>query len=99
MISAEFRSVARALQPYIRNTYDLLNAVDAVMGVVVPDPDTHEGRVQIGLNSSVVIDFLRAGQKINAIKQLRALASCGLKEAKDATEDSRLDAYYNRPSY
>jgi len=37
------------------------------------------------------IAFIRAGQKINAIKEVRLVAYCGLKEAKDAVEKYMFD--------
>ena len=39
--------------------------------------------------SEQVVGFLRAGQLINAIKELRTDTGCGLKEAKDACEYAR----------
>ena len=35
---------------------------------------------------STVFSYLATGQKINAIKEMRELTGCGLKEAKDVVE-------------
>jgi ribosomal protein L7/L12 len=37
MVSNRFRDVAKALQPYVSDTYDLLNAVDAVLSLDAPE--------------------------------------------------------------
>lgn len=72
--------------------YSLALAV-APEEVEVVDYSTHDGRVQAALNSVDIMESMKARKKINAIKDLRALTSCGLKEAKDAVEDRRvLDA-------
>ena len=90
----DFRTVARALQPYISDTYDLLNAADAVLTAMstpaMPDKPTHEDLVAIALDSESVMNFIRDEQKINAIKELRSLTRCSLKETKDAVEDYRV---------
>lgn len=36
------------------------------------------------------MSHMKDKKKINAIKELRVLTSCGLKEAKDAVEDKRV---------
>ena len=96
MIPASVRLVAAVLSPYMTgNVYTLLTATDEVLtalkdaGFLIPEtPDysTHQGRVQAALNSVVVMDYVRDDKKIHAIKELRTLTSCGLKEAKDAVE-------------
>jgi ribosomal protein L7/L12 len=94
MISSEFRAVAAVLSKHIPDVYTLLGVTDEVMSAIAlaaaPDTKTHDGRVLVALNSPVIIDFLVETRKINAIKELRAVTLCGLKEAKDAVEDSRV---------
>jgi len=92
----DFRTVALALAPFIANARDLLAATDAVMQQT--EQTTHDLLVGRALGSTEVIQFLRDGKKIAAIKELRTITSCGLKEAKDAVEDYRVDAYYCRPT-
>jgi len=55
---------------------------------------THEALVRKALATPAVIVALQDGKKINAIKELRAVTGAGLKPAKDAVEDNRLDQYY-----
>lgn len=50
--------------------------------------------VESALDSGAVLDHIRAGQKIPAIKALRVVTGCGLKEAKDAVEDARVREFY-----
>jgi ribosomal protein L7/L12 len=106
--SSNFRSIAAALQPYISNTYDLLNATDAVEALLplVPAdsgyhivPSSHDALVLTALSSDVVLNWLRDGKKINAIKEVRALTTCGLREAKDAVEDPRVDRFYGKVAW
>lgn len=51
---------------------------------------THDLLVETALGSSSIIDSLASDRKIQAIKELRVLAQCGLREAKDAVEDHRV---------
>lgn len=98
-----FRRVIGVLQPYISDTYDLLNAADAV-AAIWPDHSTapkavfpHDALVACAKGSRVVMAAVMDSKKINAIKELRNLTGCGLKESKEAIEDSRVWAYYNVP--
>jgi len=59
----------------------------------------HEKLVLLALNSHNVIDFMGRGQKIQAIKELRFISNCGLKEAKDACDDPRVMAYFVRQEW
>ncbi len=88
------------------NTYELLNLAEALVeaGVNFAEPttigSTHETRVRDALNNAEVMQHMRDGKKISAIKALRLLTNCGLKEAKDAVEDSRvIDASGYRSYY
>lgn len=102
-MSENFALVARALAPFVTDSLSLIQAVDAVVDaidtgfVAPPTYDTHDSRVEAGLRSTEVLNYLRDGKKINAIKELRTITSCGLKEAKDAVEDERLEAFYYKP--
>jgi len=49
-----------------------------------------EALVQSALGSGECMRFMRLHQKINAIKELRSITGCGLREAKDAVEDHRV---------
>ena len=44
--------------------------------------------VLLSHDAGIVSDFANQGKKIQAIKELRTLAKCGLKEAKDAIESA-----------
>ena len=125
-----FRTVALALRDYVTNTYDLLNAADAVVALdhtierdlpTITSPDgkatwdwtynrwnfQHESLVDVALSNDTIMTAMKEGKKINAIKELRTVARCGLKEAKEACEDSRVTArlsdpwspYYREPSF
>jgi ribosomal protein L7/L12 len=98
-MSLDYQSVARTLAPYIGEVNHLLDATDALVSLAAKD--THasavvSGRVTrptkagqldaAGLNSQLVMTPLLQGRKINAIKELRQLTGCGLKEAKDSAE-------------
>lgn len=92
----QFKKVVMTLSPYITDTYNLLNAADAVMGVlpVTMQVDTHEGRVLAALADPEVIQHMRDGKRINAIKRIRVITNCGLLDAKNASEDPRLMAFH-----
>ncbi len=111
MTSQHFKDSARSLARTLDSvgmTYDvytLLSLTEALISqqdnfrdpLLPPDYSTHEARVMAALGSPEVIAFLNAGKKINAIKELRSITLCGLKEAKDAVEDSRVEVHYIRP--
>jgi ribosomal protein L7/L12 len=91
----DFRTVALALQPYISNTYDLLNAADAVLsaldGAATPNLAVREvtpALIDYACHNPAVLDYMGQTKKINAIKVLRDNTGCGLKAAKDAVEHS-----------
>lgn len=101
MPSDLFRTVALALRSHISDTYSLIEATDAVLAVVptysapaAAAPSTtyhgHESYVEVALNNPVVLGYLVASRKINAIKALRTATGCGLRDAKDAVEDYRV---------
>ena len=97
-----FRTMAHALRPYVRDTYDLLNATDAALSVLdtkpgIPDPSDHEAMVAFCLRSPFVLIPLAQGKKISAIKALRTETGCSLVEGKNAVEDDRVNAFYVRP--
>ena len=77
-----------------RDALDLLR-FDATSRIVMRKLGAGADPVVMGMPlSPEVIEYMRAGQKINAIKELRGYAGCGLKEAKDAVE-SVWDDYYS----
>jgi hypothetical protein len=115
MTNNHFKTSALALAAaakeagYPLSTYELLNITDALVqaGInfaepVLPDIETHEGRVALGLATLEVLYSLREGKLINAIKALREaggrdgnnVALIGLKHAKEAIEDPRLKGEY-----
>lgn len=57
----------------------------------------HENLVKIAMNSGAVVAAMVNGKKIEAIKELRSLTNCGLREAKDAVESPELLAYVGPP--
>lgn len=94
-----FRTIARALQPHISDTYDLLNATDAVMQAtfaLFPDKDSLRVNactpelIRFATTNRDVISHMVATQKILAIKELRTLTGCGLKAGKDAVESDEM---------
>lgn len=116
MTTNNFRTIALALRDHISDTYQLLNAADAVESIipklqgVAPEAlvgsAAHERNVNVALRSPDAMGFMRNQRKILAIKQVRILTGCGLKEAKAAVEDERVivaTGYvvqsYERPSW
>ncbi len=100
------RIIIIALAPHFHNNIvallDAANTVHRALDLDIPaKPDylIHDGRVQAALSSVKVMDCMREGKKINAIKEVRALTSCNLKDAKDVVEDPRLDAHLARSSW
>lgn len=98
---SDFRATARALAPFISDSFSLLDAVDAVLDVVPLEPISpaapgksaewkHDTLLRLAQQTPEVIAELREGRKIYAIKALRTVSLCGLKDAKDVIEDSRL---------
>lgn len=53
---------------------------------------SHGHLVDIAKTDGQILASLDNNKKIEAIKRLRAVAHCGLREAKDAVEDYRVDA-------
>jgi hypothetical protein len=112
--SALALAVASEAAGFPLSAYALLHITDRLVaaGVNFAEPappsgiETHDGRVALGLATPEVIDCLREGKSINAIKALREaggrdgnnVALIGLKHAKEAVEDPRLkEAYYGIP--
>lgn len=54
----------------------------------------HEALVSMALRSDVVMQHVRDGKKIDAIKELRFLTKSNLREAKDAIQDYRVWSSY-----
>ena len=77
------------------NDYALIELRAKLTGTTI-----HEQLVQVALKNFMVMTNVRESKKIQAIKELRTATSCGLKEAKDAVEDSRVwGSYYHPSSY
>ena len=57
--------------------------------------NVHENLVWVAPQIPAIVQSLRNGQKIQAIKELRQVTMCGLKEAKDAIGDDRVWGRYN----
>lgn len=51
---------------------------------------THDDLVETALDSATIIDLVANGRRIQAIKELREVAGCHLREAKDAIDDTRV---------
>lgn len=104
MSNDHFKATARTLASHLDtagisyDVYSLLNLTDALVGQSFIDPSiptpaqSHDERVLRAVQSETVMRHMHDNKKINAIKELRLLTSCGLKEAKDAVEDSRVDS-------
>lgn len=103
MTTSHFKNAAKTLNTAAGNAgvflsvYDLLNLTEALidLGAVFDENYTqsltdHDKRVMAALTSPEVMKHMRDGKKIHAIKELRLITQCGLKEAKDAVEDDRV---------
>ena len=53
---------------------------------------THDYLVETALASATIIDLVANNKKILAIKELREVAGCHLREARDAIDDARVQA-------
>ena len=51
---------------------------------------SHNDLVRMALGNPTVLNFVAENKKIAAVKELRAAANCGIREAKDAVEDERV---------
>lgn len=101
MLTSHFKDAAKTLvlaagnAGVTLNTYDILNLTDALISLganfTAPESDAPM-LVTVALNTHEVMQSMYDGKKINAIKALRAVTGCGLKEAKDAVEDSHVAA-------
>jgi ribosomal protein L7/L12 len=92
----DFRTALVGLSTYITNVPDLIAAADWVVRnspEASMDYNTHEGRVTAALSTPSVMEWVRSDKKIHAIKELRAATGCGLKEAKEAVEDERVQMH------
>jgi ribosomal protein L7/L12 len=98
--TATVRAVKTALdkQGVYLDVYALLAVADEVCRVhdmpvteAEISPTEHDKRVALALNSEEIAHLLANDRKILAIKELRYLTGCGLREAKDAIEDPRLE--------
>jgi len=103
-----FRTVAQAVAPFVNgNTYALLDATDAILAAdpyPAPEPLSIPDEVlyRIARSNDDVMQAMRQGKRINAIKALRALFIpnagqniVGLRDAKNACEGERWDDVYN----
>lgn len=111
MSNAHFKSTAHTLAGYLDSAgisydvYALLNLTDSLIGLSfidpsIPTPESmHDARVLRAVQSPDVMGHLWDNKKISAIKELRLLANCGLKEAKDAVEDIRVTRMAHRMDY
>lgn len=90
---------------------DMVNSTYPSQPVTSPDGNatwdgyrwnySHDTLVQMTLDSPEIMYDVAYGRKIQAIKSLRTLTGCGLKQAKDAIEDKRvgLDDPKHRKEY
>lgn len=86
---ADLRSVFRILDQHgiKMDYYAALNlADDLVRSLVTFHTDPQPALRYIAANDRMIRSHFEAGKKIQAIKEMRSIASCGLKEAKDAVE-------------
>lgn len=104
--SLHFKTAAKNLAAAVEragvvlDVYSLLNLTDHLVTAkvnfdefppsAVPPLTYAESLVQSALGSSDCMRYMRVHQKINAIKALRSITGCGLKEAKNAVEDFRV---------
>jgi len=106
--SDHFKATARTLADHLSaagityDVYSLLNLTDSLVGLSFIDPSlptpeqSHDARVLSAIQDREVMQQMHDGKKISAIKELRRITNCGLKEAKDAVEDSRVSAALTR---
>lgn len=93
-----FKELISVLQPVLSHSEDLVNAAVSVESLLDRfDYDaraykewSHEDLVQIARDSIAIHDYLKNSKKIQAIKWLRTLTDCGLRSAKEAIEDYRV---------
>lgn len=71
---------------------DAMALADAFAALPTPPVSDHNVLVGMVLRNEEIMGHLVDGRKIQAIKALRAVALCGLKEAKDAVEALRVTA-------
>lgn len=90
----DFRTALVGLAPFVTGTANLIDAADWVVANtpanILVFPNTQEGRVQAALADPETMQHMRDNKKIQAIKRLRTVATCGLREAKEACEDPRV---------
>lgn len=94
-----FRDMSSATILRVADT--VYNDVVLPLMPTVVDYSTHDGRVLAALSDPEVMEHMRNGKKINAIKRLRAVGNLSLKDAKEAVEDTRVYSAsgYTPPSY
>lgn len=105
-----FRSAALALRPHVSDTYSLLAAADDVVSLIetevarveAPGLIPHWFLVRVALNDPAVMEAVKQGKRINAIKALREVGINGversiinLRQAKEAIEDPDVEAHFN----
>lgn len=91
-MTSNFQKIASALADFVSTPRSLVDATNSVMQVLnLPDALTeHDERVLWVLKDKECLALLQDGRRISAIKRVRAEFDCGLKEAYDAIEDTRV---------
>lgn len=97
-MSEGFKNVAKALartsqeQCLGLDVYSILHLADAVMPFVSDEAEMtpHDLLVHKAKGSEKILAYVHLNKKIHAIKELRSISGCGLKEAKEACEDPRV---------
>lgn len=90
---SNYRAICNVLLRHSTSPQAILAMADELLPLVMAGPrvsHTHDALVQAALSSTEVMDHMRDAKKIYAIKALRALTYCGLKDAKEAVEDTRV---------
>lgn len=108
MSNDHYKATARSIANALDNVgigydvYQLLNLTDTFVGQSFIDPSlptpeqSHDALVLTAIQDREVMAHMFDKKKINAIKELRRISSCGLKEAKDAVEDHRVSTAMDR---
>lgn len=88
----DYRSTAILLAPFIPDSSTLLSVCDALTAPVQREV-SHEFLVGTAILDGSIMDDARSGRLISAIKTLRSLTGCGLREAKEAVQTAHSSTF------
>lgn len=94
LVSVLYTAASNSEDAHNFHTSDQLRALRGVLQGALVSHST-ASLAGIALLSETVRDFITSSQKIKAIKELRTITGCGLREAKDAVD--AVDSIINPP--